>query len=372
MKRIAKGILTAIVFAGAFTPALAETVSKKQTEQVARMFFNEAHHRVMGEPKLVYTGKKLTTDRLFHPFHVYNFPSGGFVIVSVENKAFPILGYSLKTNFDPERLTKGEKSLLREYAADIERIRYDSDIPYGAIEAWGNLPEYISGILGARRQDFDMRYSSQDASEIVSNIFTTDRADELSSDIFSPDQWQTLIDEELSKRGEVVIGIADGGDVRPAIVSARKGDYYNIRFESPNDWLMRLHATEILSAGQVAELDEAPVVEQLVAEDDPFEFYDSFIEETDRERAQRERMFETRLHPEQPVLSALGGGHFQIWFPQRIRLLRLYNLNGSMVTRQTYGETDTASLDMSALPRGFYFATVEGDNGESYGFKLWR
>ena len=113
-------------------------------------------------------------------------------------------------------------------------------------------------------------------------------------------------------------------------------------------------------------------VEQLVAEDDPFEFYDSFIEETDRERAQRERMFEIRLHPEQPVLSALGGGHFQIWFPQRIRLLRLYNLNGSMVTRQTYGETDTASLDMSALPRGFYFATVEGDNGESYGFKLWR
>ena len=346
MKRIAKGILTAIVFAGAFTPVLAETVSKKQTEQVARMFFNEAHHRVMGEPKLVYTGKKLTTDRLFHPFHVYNFPSGGFVIVSVENKAFPILGYSLKTNFDPEQLTKGEKSLLREYAADIERIRYDSDIPYGAIEAWGNLPEYISG--------------------------TTDRADELSSDIFSPDQWQTLIDEELSKRGEVVIGIADGGDVRPAIVSARKGDYYNIRFESPGDWLMRLHATEILSAGQVAELDEAPVVEQLVAEDDPFEFYDSFIEETDRERAQRERMFETRLHPEQPVLSALGGGHFQIWFPQRIRLLRLYNLNGSMVIRQTYGETDTASLDMSALPRGFYFATVEGDNGESYGFKLWR
>ncbi len=369
---IKTALTLALVVAGVQS-VMAETVSKKETERIARMFFNEANHRVMAEPKLVYTGRKLTTDRLFNPFYVYNLPAGGFVIVSAENKAFPILGYSLKSSFNPDDLDRDEKALLRNYALDIEHIRYDSSVPYEAIKAWNDIPKYISGLLGERFAVTDPVCTSDDAREIVSNIFTTGRADELSSDIFTPAQWQEMIDDELSHRGNVVLGIIDSQYLGSGLLHGRKGDYYRIAFERPNDWLMRLHATEIISDGQVAELGDIPMADDSTIEEDPFEFHDSFVAEIRAGIERLDRDYELKIYPDEPQLRSLGGGHFQIWFPENIRLLRLYNLNGSMVMRQTYGETDTASVDMSSLPAGFYFVTVECDNdGHSYGFKLWR
>ena len=87
----------------------AETVSQKEASRLAETFFNAAAGQVMGKPKLVYNGKNLTTNRLFSPFYVYNHPKGGFVIIAADNKALPVLGYSLKETFSPDNLDEATK-----------------------------------------------------------------------------------------------------------------------------------------------------------------------------------------------------------------------------------------------------------------------
>lgn len=125
----------------------AETVSWKEASKIAEMFFNAVSRQVLSKPNLVFNGKVFTTDQLFSPFYVYNHPKGGFVIISAENKAMPILGYSLKSKFDPESLDSISRQLLADYARDIEYIRYDGRMPYEAIEAWTDLPHYINSSL---------------------------------------------------------------------------------------------------------------------------------------------------------------------------------------------------------------------------------
>ena len=129
--------------------AEAETVSRKQALQLATAFFNQAAGRVQAPPRLVYDGRRLTTDRLFAPFYVFNQPAGGFVIISAENKTFPILGYSLKENFDPETMGDAGRALLAGYAREIEMIRYDSRVPEQAIAAWTDFPAYVASLLEA-------------------------------------------------------------------------------------------------------------------------------------------------------------------------------------------------------------------------------
>ena len=73
-------------------PALAETVSQKHASKIAETFFNTAYGIHVAAPKFAWNGRQLTTDRLFTPFYIYNHPRGGFVIISAENKAFPVLG----------------------------------------------------------------------------------------------------------------------------------------------------------------------------------------------------------------------------------------------------------------------------------------
>ena len=135
----------------------AETVSQKEASRIAEKFFNAAAGQVMAKPKLVYNGKRLTTDRLFTPFYVYNHPAGGSVIISAENKAMPILGYSLKSGFSPDHQDAEINKLLSQYAKDIEYIRYDSRIPSEAIAAWTDIPDCIDYTLNRYFRDDSFR-----------------------------------------------------------------------------------------------------------------------------------------------------------------------------------------------------------------------
>ena len=147
MKRIALHILAALV--GLLIPlsARAETVSRKEASLIAEKFFNALAGQVMAKPKLVYNGKRLTTDRLFTPFYLYNHPAGGSVIIAADNKAMPILGYSRKSNFSTDHAPEEISRLLTDYAREIELIRYDSRLPSEAIEAWGDIPASIDYTL---------------------------------------------------------------------------------------------------------------------------------------------------------------------------------------------------------------------------------
>lgn len=150
MRRMKKILMTmavcGLMFAGGHL-LHAETIGQKEAKTMAQKFFNESRGFVTPPVAYVYNGKDLTTQRLFTPFYVFNSPAGGFVVVSAENKAFPILGYSLKQNFDRERMTPMVRDILSDFARDIEMIRYDSRIPSDAIEQWATYPEVVFDML---------------------------------------------------------------------------------------------------------------------------------------------------------------------------------------------------------------------------------
>lgn len=125
----------------------AETIGQKEAKAMAQKFFNESRNFVTPPVSYVYNGKDLTTLRLFTPFYLFNSPSGGFVVVSAENKAFPILAYSLKETFDKDKMTPMVRSILTDFSRDIEMIRYDSRIPSEAIEQWETYPEVVFDML---------------------------------------------------------------------------------------------------------------------------------------------------------------------------------------------------------------------------------
>ena len=135
----------------------AETIGQKEAKSMAQKFFNESRGYVTPPVTYVYNGKDLTTQRLFTPFYVFNSPAGGFVVVSAENKAFPILGYSLSESFDREGMTPMVRDILSDFSRDIEMIRYDSRIPSDAISQWASYPEVVFDML--RNPDNDDYYA---------------------------------------------------------------------------------------------------------------------------------------------------------------------------------------------------------------------
>lgn len=280
-----------ILFAVALAlfPALhcqAETVSRKEASKIAATFFNTAYRKATGKPDMVYNGKNLTTDRLFSPFYVFNSPAGGFVIVSAENKAFPILGYRLKEKFNPNAIDATEKAIFSEYARQIEYIRYDSRIPFEAIEAWTALDNHIGDIL-----------------------------------------------------------------------------------KTPDGILMRPHAVEFPDVGLPA---PSSASEEDEADYPPFAFYEEFLAATRAENEERLRIYDEILNPSTPVISQIGGGHFEIRFPEEITLGRIFNLHGAIVESLTFKNTDTALFTLDREPPGFYVALVAGKSGKSYGIKLYK
>lgn len=361
-----------LLLAICMSPLKAETVSQKQAQEMARQFFNETAGRVVAPPKLIYNGRKLTTARLFTPFYVYNNPVGGFVIISAENKAFPILGFSLKDNFDPELLGKTELALLSSYAREIELVRYDSS-PIESVEhAWQNYPEYVKSVLSARYEATDPVITLKETDRILDNAIEDDSA--IFSDIYTPDQWREMMTDELKTKQSVPLWLISGDDALPAVIYGSQGDYFRIEMSRLNSWLMRLNATENISSNMVSAVVNPIFLEDGVREEPPFADYDSFAEEVTDHEAKRRAVahVDTALMYEIPRIRPLGGAHYEITLPDDIALLRIFNLSGSMVRRFTISGSPVANIDLSAETPGFYVINAVDQNGQSYGFKVYR
>lgn len=358
----------------AFGSARAETVSQKQAQQMAQQFFNEAAGRVVAPVKLIYNGRKLTTDRLFVPFYVYNQPSGGFVIISAENKTYPILGYSLKDNFDPERLGETEKALLQSYAREIELIRYDTSIPEDAIKAWTDYPGYVYGILNSAYSDVDPLFSADDARERLYMSVEPESDDASFSDIYTPTQWQDMVNDELRQNASVAVGVIADNVINPMVVHGRKGDYYRLEMSKRNNWLMRLNASELISANMIGLFNNPLFIAEELQEEVPFETYDDFaIEVASIEEARTHTPApDLSLFVDEPIVKALGSGHYEILMPEEAAMATVYNLGGAQVMQKTFRNTNAVYLDLSAEPSGFYFVQVIDRNGTPYGMKLYR
>lgn len=367
--KVLKGIFFAVALLIATGSVNAETVSQKEASAVAAKFFNELNGRVMSAPKLVWNGKRLTTNRLFTPFYVYNHPTGGFVIISAENKAFPILGFSETSNFSPDRLTETEEVFLRRFAQEVENIRYDSRIPDEAISAWGDINEYIYEVVHDRKDISDSRFTANEGSEDIYRI-ADNGMDEFFSDMYTPSQWENILREEYASSKSVALGLITERDIFPTVVRGVKGDYFRLDLPEGNDWNMRISATEYLLSPMVAVSSLIKPAAEIEDLEQPFRFYEEFLEESEAAR-NRIAGIEQGLGGTTSLLPA-GGGHFAIRIPENVKLARIYSLSGAMVDERYYKNTDTAHVDLSINPSGFYIALLISETGKPYGFKLYR
>lgn len=353
-----------------FIPAHAESVSQKQAKTLAQQFFNEARKEVTPPVKFVYNGKNLTVDRLFTPFYVYNSPTGGFVIISAENKTFPILGYSFEGQFDQADLTDAQKGLLASFAQSIEYVRFEVDTPVEAIKAWGDYPAFVRRILTARTISGSPILTTETISTQLTDAINA--INETSSDIYSPSQWLDMIDTQLTLSGEVVLGFPYKGEYQPTAVTAEKGGYYRFYFNGDQSWMMRILPTELITSPQVAVIGNPIDLPETVVEEQPFEFLDSFAAETAALEAEKERTLQERLLPSEPTIEALTGGIFVINSPKDVVMARVYNLSGATIKTFKYRDTPTAYIDISEEPSGFYVVMLIAADGEPFGFKIYR
>lgn len=361
-----------IIVSVLFSSAYGESVSRKEAQQFASDFFIEAFGRVVASPKFVYNGKRLASDRLFTPFYVFNNPSGGFVIVAADNKAFPILAYSLVDSFNPDNMSAGVRALLSGYSREVEYIRLDSRIPEEAIAAWTNRSDYISSVLGARFDSNDPSMTPSEARDAVHAIAGSYDAAGYSSEIYTPGQWEDAIGEELESTGNVAIGFPLSRTFPTGVVHGRKGDYFRIDLDGRNNAFYRLSATEFFIAPQIAVTGKPMAEPEIIEEEIPFAFHDGFMEEQRRESALRQRRLEDSLSVTEPQVRFIGGGHFEILFPEEIRMARVYSLSGAQISTLTFKNTSVVHVDLSANPQGFYFLLANGIDGRPYGLKLVR
>lgn len=302
------------LFACVAVPAAAhaETVSRKEANSIAGTFFNAAYGEVTAPPQMVWNGRQLTTDRLFSPIYVYNSPKGGYVIISGENKAYPILAYSKVRKFDKDKISDDEKAVLKTYAREIELIRYDPRIPVKAMVAWQNIPEYISAVLASPYDSDEYRALGEERKDML---------------------------ESLARSGNQIL-----------MPSAVEFSLYD------PDAYRELTLDDVTAAD-----DEIP-----------FKFYEDFIREVSRENRERDIKLEEIISPSRPVVKALGGGHFEISFPENIRMMRIYTIGGMQMMEKYYKETSLMNIDMSVLGSGYYIGLALADSGNVFGFKLYR
>ncbi len=369
---VACGIVVMMV--SGVAQADAETVRQKQAAEIAGLFFNAAKQQVMSPPKMVYNGRRLTTNRLFVPFYVYQYPTGGWVIISAENKAYPVLAYSLTDKFEEGDMA--QRALLEQYARHIELVRYESTVPEEAIAAWGDIKHHIYEVLTAQYDVTDLLMPYREsASELEGFVWRGDAPD-LYSEIYTPAQWKDMIDDQLLVDRNVVMGVlytvGDEELIRPVVIHGRKGEFYRMNFGKPRNALYRLFPTELLSIGQVALLrnPHPPAWEE--REESPFAFYDDFQRQTRAEQERQRKAIEQAGYPDGPVVTWQGSGRFTVQLPEEVVLARTYDAAGHLIAEQTFRDTDVAQINLTIAAPGFYFALLAGKSGRPYGVKLYR
>ena len=365
-----------------------EIVTHRQALKLAQQFFNEAAGEVTPEPKMVYNGKNLTTRKLFTPFYTFTSPRGGFVIISADNKAMPILAYSLTGGFSEGKLTEAQRELLRGYARDIELIRYDSRIVDEAMDAWSHFPDYVVSLLHSGAETcFDSASAPEsiEGQQRLEEIIMDGQGDDWYSVFYTPAQWSDITAERFREDGYVLMGVVERPIVEsealwppqvwPLVVSGRKGEMYEVRSDAgANPWMVRLHATEHLGDGLIADLRRmpAPIMSEDLTQEPPFAFYEAMQADFEADRRRQARALEEGLMPTIPVVVSTGGGRYGITMPDEVRLARVYTLDGAMVGQHTYKGTYTAWVDLMGQPKGWYVVQVFTDSGHPYSFKLCR
>ena len=116
------------------------TLSESDARQVASLFFTS--HGKSCTPQVVERSARrapgrLTTAPAYYVFNTSNELSDGFVIVSGDDRAIPVLGYSDSGSFDPSNVPPAMQEWLDYLSAEIESIGDDESATYAPQRALG-------------------------------------------------------------------------------------------------------------------------------------------------------------------------------------------------------------------------------------------
>ena len=122
MKRLLTAVVLFLSFCGI---AAAETVTATTAKEAARNWFAKALTRGnAGEPQLVWTGNyDATRGPLAVPFYVFNNPGGGWIAISGDDEARPVLARSEEGSFSPGDLPDIVSEWFDGYADQIDFLR---------------------------------------------------------------------------------------------------------------------------------------------------------------------------------------------------------------------------------------------------------
>lgn len=304
-------ILILTIALSAVSSVFAEVVPQKQAMQLAQNFFNTMYGTVTGRPKLVWNGRELTTNRLFTPFYTYNSPKGGYVTISADSKAYPVLSYSKTNIFDKARLGDDERDQFQRYAREIELIRYDSRIPTAAKDAWENIPKYFTDVINNPYATVEFRRLTDDARDRL---------------------------ETIDRR---------------------------------NAWVMMPTAVEF-DLYDPEQYRDYTLDDVLMAEEVPFQFYEDFLAEMAEEERSKAAAYDRILTPDDAILQRSGGSHYTVLLPDEAAMSQVFSVDGMRMQRKTYRGTNRMEIDLSGMASGYYIILAMSQNGDIYAFKVYR
>ena len=124
-------------------------VDKERAKDVAKLFLQKqivkgGHNRVPQNLRLDEVNVSQYAGKLF----VFNTESGGFVVVSANDVAYPILGYSDENSLKAENIPSNVKAWLDLYAKEIQ-MAVDSGVVQSedVMKAWGNVESYSNAAV---------------------------------------------------------------------------------------------------------------------------------------------------------------------------------------------------------------------------------
>ncbi|MBN2892510.1 MAG: C10 family peptidase [Bacteroidales bacterium] len=110
-------ILLLVLFTGLL---FANPVTEKQARQVALNFYSYKAQGIKSDVKI--TKSEEFKYEGMTAFYIYSFKNGGFVIISADDAAMPILGYSVENKLRDNRTNEALESWLEGYAKQIKWI----------------------------------------------------------------------------------------------------------------------------------------------------------------------------------------------------------------------------------------------------------
>ena len=144
MKKFYILCLSALFLFPALESSYASPIDTVVAKQAAIAFCQR--QRILSNPQLVYTHSCDEQGTETPAFYVFNF-NKGFVIISGSDVAYPVLGYSSESQFDPGQIPDNMRAFLNEYAREI-RVLEENNAPSKWQNAFVSQPkDTLTGVI---------------------------------------------------------------------------------------------------------------------------------------------------------------------------------------------------------------------------------